>query len=72
MNKKVSQARSIILILVFMCTWAPNKEVLVVKGDYLGQNPPGRTPEVFAPGVVSTNKSEFDAAKRYKPGSKDW
>jgi len=26
------------------------------KGAYLGQNPPGMTPEVFAPGIISTKK----------------
>ncbi|MCP5050076.1 MAG: hypothetical protein GY940_23125, partial [bacterium] len=30
-----------------------------VRGDYLGQSPPGLTPEVFAPGIVSTDKYEF-------------
>jgi Tol biopolymer transport system component len=39
-----------------------NEELPVVKGDYLGQKPPGKTPEVFASGIVSTNKSEFNAA----------
>jgi Tol biopolymer transport system component len=31
----------------------------VLKGPYLGQKPPGMTPEVFAPGIVSTGASEF-------------
>jgi len=31
----------------------------VLKGPYLGQNPPGLTPEVFAPGIISTNLPEF-------------
>jgi hypothetical protein len=29
------------------------------KGPYLGQNPPGMTPEVFGPGIVSTDAHEF-------------
>ncbi len=29
-----------------------------VKIDYFGQNPPGKTPEVFAPGIISTKASE--------------
>jgi hypothetical protein len=28
-------------------------------GPYLGQSPPGRTPEVFAPGIVSTTAHEY-------------
>jgi antitoxin component YwqK of YwqJK toxin-antitoxin module len=31
----------------------------VIKGDYLGQTPPASVPEVFAPGIVSTDKFEF-------------
>lgn len=29
-----------------------------LKGPYLGQTPPGTTPEIFAPGIISTEKSE--------------
>lgn len=29
---------------------------------YLGQSPPGRTPELFAPGVVSTDRNELNAS----------
>ncbi|MCU0472303.1 MAG: hypothetical protein MUC93_02905 [Bacteroidales bacterium] len=28
-------------------------------GSYLGQNPPGLTPEVFAPEIISTDAHEF-------------
>jgi hypothetical protein len=31
-------------------------------GPYLGQKPPGMTPEVFAPGIVSTGLDELNAA----------
>lgn len=31
----------------------------VLKGPYLGQKPPGMTPELFAPGIVSTNNTEW-------------
>jgi Tol biopolymer transport system component len=33
-------------------------ERLVLKGDYLGQEPPGLTKQVFAPGIVSTDAPE--------------
>ena len=33
----------------------------VLKGPYLGQNPPGMTPEIFAPGIFSTDGNEFNA-----------
>lgn len=70
MNKKVLQAGFVILILFFMYIWAQNKEVMVVKGEYFGQKPPGTTPEIFAPGIVSTNKSEFNAA--FSPDGNDF
>jgi len=31
----------------------------VLKGPYLGQKSPGKTPVIFAPGIVSTDVSEF-------------
>ncbi|HVP57427.1 MAG TPA: hypothetical protein VMU02_04975 [bacterium] len=34
----------------------------VLKGPYLGQKPPGNTPEVFAPGIVSTAAHEFSCS----------
>ena len=33
----------------------------VVSGPYLGQQPPGLTAEMFAPGIVSTEKSEINS-----------
>jgi hypothetical protein len=30
-----------------------------LNGPYLGQKPPGLTPELFAPGIVSTNHNDF-------------
>ncbi len=40
----------------------------VLKGPYLGQKPPGLTPEVFAPGIVSTGINE--AALVFSPDGK--
>ena len=35
-------------------------DIPVLKGPYFGQKPPGATPEVFAPGIVSIDEySEF-------------
>ncbi len=33
---------------------------LVLHGPYLGQNPPGKTPQIFAPGIISTEKEELN------------
>ena len=32
----------------------------VLTGFYLGQNPPGLTPEIFAPGIISANSGQTD------------
>lgn len=33
----------------------------LLKGSYLGQDPPSKTPELFAPGIVSTDKDEINS-----------
>jgi Tol biopolymer transport system component len=33
----------------------------ILKGPYLGQKPPGMTPEIFAPGIVSTGLDELNS-----------
>ena len=33
-------------------------ESLMVSGPYLGQKPPGKTAELFAPGIISTGYDE--------------
>jgi len=34
----------------------------MLSGPYLGQKPPGMTPEIFAPGIISTNMNEAKIA----------
>lgn len=33
----------------------------ILKGAYLGQKPPGMKPEIFAPGIISTEKEELNS-----------
>jgi len=44
-------------------------ELPVLEGPYLGQKPPGLTPEVFAPGIISTKGWEYGAV--FAPGMKE-
>ncbi len=45
----------VILLMPFIILSCEKKDNFpVLKGDYLGQNPPGLTPEIFAPGIIST------------------
>lgn len=50
---------STVLALIFSHC-ARRSDFPVLKGPYLGQTLPGMTPELFAPGVVSTNMYERD------------
>jgi hypothetical protein len=42
----------------------------VLNGPYLGQTPPGRSPRMFAPGIVSTERNELNAV--FMPDGKEF
>ena len=48
-------------IMFVSCIIAQRNDFPVLKGPYLGQKPPGMTPELFAPGIVSTEITEHGA-----------
>lgn len=59
---KMNQKRILILILVLSaCSLIAKNEPRPPAGPYLGQKTPGLTPEVFAPGIVSTGLDELNA-----------
>jgi hypothetical protein len=39
----------------------------VLEGSYLGQKPPGTTPEVFAPGIISVQENFEHSAAVFSP-----
>ena len=43
-----------LLMLCLLSGIAQQDDFPVLKGPYLGQKPPGMTPEIFAPGIIST------------------
>ena len=45
--------------LAFCSTANAQQKSTNLNGHYLGQKPPGMTPEVFAPGIISTDAHEF-------------
>ena len=52
-----------LLILLFLCVnLSSGQQFTDLYGDYLGQTPPGDTPAVFAPGIVSTSHLEHSPA----------
>jgi hypothetical protein len=54
-NKWMLLVRIYGLTIVLFCCNNPS-DFPVLKGPYLGQKPPGLSPEIFAPGIVSTEK----------------
>jgi hypothetical protein len=50
-----------ITVLIFFVLTSPlgayENDFPILKGQYLGQEPPGETPEIFAPGVISTDSA---------------
>ena len=56
---KTFRTHSILLIgFIIFVSYAEQNEWPVLKGPYLGQKPPGMTPEIFAPGIVTTDIGE--------------
>jgi hypothetical protein len=66
----------ILIMLLVLSTTAPavcqtgQQDLPVLKGPYLGQKQPGLTPEIFAPGIVSTEKA-WEAAISFSPDGKE-
>jgi hypothetical protein len=50
---------TIILTSLIFCNCSSDDDTSLLKNPYLGQEPPGGKPEVFAPGLVSTEMQEF-------------
>ena len=70
MHKKNSIIVGVIfLFLISFYLW-PGGNGEPGKGEYMGQKKPGLTPEVFAPGIVSTNTGEFAIA--FLPDGKEF
>ena len=50
-----------VLACVAVTACSPAEQFPILSGPYLGQSPPGDTPVVFAPGIVSTAKRELNS-----------
>jgi len=59
--KRTSFSYAILFALLFIGFNCGHEDFPVLKGPYLGQNPPGMTPEIFAPGIVSTGLDELNS-----------
>lgn len=57
--KQVGSLISLLFLSVMSNKGFTQNDSLVIKGPYLGQQPPGQNAEVFAPGIVSTEHRDF-------------
>ena len=74
-NKEIMQYIYISIILLLSTLSMSSKsysqdKFLDLKGPYLGQKPPGLIPEVFAPGIISTE--HFEAFGIFTPSMKEF
>ncbi|MFC2156698.1 TolB family protein [Acidobacteriota bacterium] len=60
-NRKINVIVFLIVALVTSSCAGP-EEAPDHPADYLGQSPPGKTPKIFAPGIISTDASELNCA----------
>ena len=72
MNKRTQIILLMTLFLVIGISRAQKKvsDFPVLKGPYLGQKPPGMTPEIFAPGIISTGFDELFGS--FSPDGKEF
>jgi hypothetical protein len=68
MKKLVLTLYLLISTLLFLT--AQKSYLPELTGPYLGQKPPGLIPEIFAPGIVSTEKA-WEAAISFSPDGKE-
>ena len=77
LHNKAMKIKLFLGIAIFCCLFlipGPAEEKTpfpVLKGPYLGQKPPGMMPEIFAPGIVSTEKG-WEAAVSFSPDAKEF
>jgi hypothetical protein len=61
MRKNIRYFLLIFSIFALFLNLTAENDWPVLKGPYLGQKPPGMTPEIFAPGIISTKKNELNS-----------
>jgi len=58
MNQKAIFIYLVVIIVVLFCGFVHKNVFSELRGPYLGQEPPGVVPEIFAPGIISTDAVE--------------
>lgn len=63
---------SCVLILIATNLFSQQSNFPKLTGPYLGQKPPGITPEIFAPGIISTEHQEHSSLAISPDGKEMW
>ncbi len=70
MKRKIALTGSIFWIVLILTGCSAQNDFPVLRGEYLGQKPPGLTPVIFAPGIISTEKKELNSV--FTPDGKEF
>ena len=70
MKQIIGYTSLIILISLITIHCTKQDKFPMLKGSYLGQNPPGTSPEIFAPGVITTEYHEHSSPAFSMDGTK--
>ena len=58
MKSKAAFLGILFFVVFLMSSFTHQDDFPILNGPYLGQKPPGKTPEIFAPGIISTHYSQ--------------
>lgn len=67
---KPVRVSAMLLVILLLAHNTNSADIPVLIGPYLGQKPPGTVPVVFAAGIVSASRPEFNAA--FSPDGKEF
>lgn len=69
----MKKTRILFWLLLSVCPYLPAQQSTLLDrtGPYLGQKPPGKTPEYFAPGIISVDENFEHSAAVFSPDGKE-
>jgi Tol biopolymer transport system component len=71
MKEAVRMTRITLLLVSLYSLTLSASDFPVLSGPYLGQEPPGNTPKLFAPGVLSTEDANIHSTASFTPDGKE-
>lgn len=70
-KKKIQISIISLLLALVINISAQQSEFPILTGIYLGQKPPGKTPELFTPGIISVDENSEHSAAVFSPDGKE-